>query len=997
LGKGGMGIVHRVWHKIWKMDIAVKSPLEKIINTESGLESFIREANTWVELGLHPHIVSCYYVRVLGKIPRVFVEYIDGGSLKDWILDGRLYEGGKKKALERILDIAIQSARGLDFAHSHKLVHKDIKPANIMISNNGLVKVTDFGIAGVKAILSTGDSFRSDGQSVYVGNAGYTPEYCSREQASGKSITRMTDIWSWGLCILEMFTGERTWSSGIAAEMALDDYLSNNDERYLSNNDERQNLENRKPPMPDKLTSLLKKCFQQEPTSRFANMELLENELISIYSQLTGNEFTRKKIKAVELKADELNNRAVSYLDLGREDKATECWKEALKTDAHHLESTFNFGYYRWQKAEITCDELVKQMDAIKLANQNNPDYLLSLGWIHYERGDVEAINEIQNTENKITDEKFLKVINYKERPIGKRQFEGHTECVNSVSFSPDGLYAISSSDDDTIQLWDIYTGKVIRKFEGHTHCITAVSFSPDGLYALSGSYDKTIRMWDIKSGKEIRKFEGHTNWINSVCFSPDGRYALSGSDDVSIRLWEIYTGKGIRKFEGHTDDVNSVSFSSDGRNVLSGSKDETIRLWDIQTGKEIRKFDGHTSYVNSVCFSPDGRYVLSGSDDVTIRLWDIKSGKEIRKFEGHTEAINCVSFSPEGRYALSGSGEDSTDKGKDDSIRLWEVESGKEIKKFEEHTKSVKSVCFSFDGRYALSGSDDNTLRLWGMYLPEKNFDNNFPILNKIKTTSDIITHEEIITEEFNKIKIFLNEKRYTEAYKIIEELQRSSDYERSPDLLFIKHHCCTESGFKRKQIRNVWSKNILAGHTDSVTTVCISQDVCYALSASRDKTIRLWDIKWDNNTVKEIRKFEGHTDAVNSVCISPDGRYAISGSDDKTIRMWYIQSGKEIKKFEGHSDVVNSVNFFPDGRHVLSGSDDKTIRMWNIETGKEIRKFDGHTSYVNSVCFSPDGRYVLSGSHDVTIRLWDIKSGKDFGTSNQGKKSEISVDILI
>ncbi|MCX6162305.1 MAG: hypothetical protein NTV87_13355, partial [Ignavibacteriae bacterium] len=665
------------------------------------------------------------------------------------------------------------------------------------------------------------------------------------------------------------------------------------------------------------------------------------------------------------------------------EDKAIECWKDALKADVHHLESTFNYGYFRWQKAEITGDDLVIQMDAIKLAHQNNPDYWLSFGWIHYERGDADAINEIQNTENRITDEKFLKGLKYKERPIGKRKFEGHTEWVNSVCFSPDGRCILSGSGefggkDNTLRLWEVQTVKEIRKFKGHSNWIKSSCFSPDGRFVLSGSGDNTLRLWAINAGKEIKKFKGHTADVTSVCFSLDGMYVLSGSEDKTIRLWDVSTCEEIRKYEGHTDVVNSVCISPDGRNALSGSKDTTIRLWYIQSGKENRKFEGHTEAINSVCFSPDGRYILSGSKDTTIRLWDIITGKEIRIFEGHTDVVNSVCISPNGRYALSGSGGEYW--GKDYSIRLWDIKSGKEIKRFEGHTKCVKSICFSPDGRFVLSGSWDKTIQLWGMYLPEKNFDNNFPILNKINTTSDIITHEEIITEEFNKIKIFLNEKRYTEAYEIIEELQRSSDYERSPDLLCIKHNCCTESGFKRKQIRNGWSKNILAGHTDSVTSVCISSDARYALSASRDKTIRLWDI----NTVKEIRKFEGHTDAINNVCISPDGRYALTGSNDKTIRMLDIQSGKEIRKFIGHTSYVNSVNFSPDGKYALSGSDDKTIRMWDIESGKEIRRFETGTKFNNSVCISPDGRYALSGSYNKTISLWDIESGKEIRNFN-------------
>lgn len=94
LGVGGMGRVYKVHHRNWNMDLAVKRPRADFIERTGGTEDFEREAETWVKLGLHPHIVSCYYVRRIEEIPCVFAEYVEGGSLHDWIRNGRLYEGG---------------------------------------------------------------------------------------------------------------------------------------------------------------------------------------------------------------------------------------------------------------------------------------------------------------------------------------------------------------------------------------------------------------------------------------------------------------------------------------------------------------------------------------------------------------------------------------------------------------------------------------------------------------------------------------------------------------------------------------------------------------------------------------------------------------------------------------------------------------------------------------------------------------------------------------
>ena len=292
----------------------------------------------------------------------------------------------------------------------------------------------------------------------------------------------------------------------------------------------------------------------------------------------------------------------------------------------------------------------------------------------------------------------------------------GHADSVFSVAFSPDGKTALSGSYDNTLKLWDISTGKVIRTFEGHTNWVFSVAFSPDGKTALSGSRDKTLKLWDISTGKEIRTFEGHTNLVFSVAFSPDGKTALLGSrweyDDYyydpgrgTLKLWDISTGKEIQTFEGHTNCVLSVAFSPDGKTALSGSNN-TLKLWDISTGKEIRIFRGHRDGVYSVAFSPDGKTALSGSWDKTLKLWDISTGKEIRTFEGHTDSVNSVAFSPDGKTAFSGSD--------DKTLKLWDISTGKEIQTFKGHRDGVYSVAFSPDGKTALSGSRDKTLKLW-------------------------------------------------------------------------------------------------------------------------------------------------------------------------------------------------------------------------------------------------------------------------------------------
>jgi WD40 repeat protein len=307
-------------------------------------------------------------------------------------------------------------------------------------------------------------------------------------------------------------------------------------------------------------------------------------------------------------------------------------------------------------------------------------------------------------------------------KPI--RRFEGHTDSVNSVAFSPDGLLIASGSYDGTVRFWDVQTGKEIRRLEGHRKAhamgVLSLAYSPDGRSIASGDHDGTVQLWDVQTGKEIRQLEGHTNSVMSVTFSPDGRWIASGGWDETVRLWDIETGKEIRRLgrdidvhrkarppdSAYNDVANSVAFSPDGRLIVSNGIPGIVLLWDAQTGKEIRRFKGHTDIVRSVAFSPDGLLIASGGADRTVRLWDVRTGKEIWRSNPHTFDVYSVAFSSDERWIASG--------GADSTIRLWDVQTGKEIRRLEAHTGFMYTVAFSPNGRWIASGSSKGELFFW-------------------------------------------------------------------------------------------------------------------------------------------------------------------------------------------------------------------------------------------------------------------------------------------
>lgn len=337
---GGMGLVYRVHHSEWGVDLAVKSPRPEYFQRAVQQENFERECETWINLGLHPHIVSCHYVRRLGGIPRIFAEFVEGGSLLDSIRGRQLYAGGEREALRRILDVALQVAWGLHYAHEQGLVHQDVKPANVLLTHDGTAKVTDFGLA--KARAESGEKRTSDEKSILVSCGGMTPAYCSPEQFAGQAVTSRTDVWSWGLSVLEMFTGEVFWQAGIAANQALDAYLQNGSQRRGF------------PRMPDAIARILRECFRVNPADRSGDLLTLAGGFARTHAELFAKPYPRPQPSEITNVADGLNNRAISLLDIGWDDpakrqKAEALFDEALRAKPYHLESTFNRGLMLWR------------------------------------------------------------------------------------------------------------------------------------------------------------------------------------------------------------------------------------------------------------------------------------------------------------------------------------------------------------------------------------------------------------------------------------------------------------------------------------------------------------------------------------------------------------------------------------------------------------------------------------------------------------------------
>ncbi len=265
LGRGGMGRVWLVKSQSTGRRFAVKQAL---IRNEKHRKAFLTELQTWIDLPEHPNIVPCRFFRTVGDEIVIFADYIEGGSLADWIAKGKL------AGLEQILDVAIRFAWGLHAIHQRGLIHQDVKPGNVLVTPDGVPMVTDFGLA--RARLRTGDgSFVSTDlppgeQSVLVSAGRMTPAYASPEQRAGQPLSRKTDIWSWGVSVLDMFMGGVSCPHG--GHIAVD---------VLS-----ACLEDGSLVLPDAVVSVLIRSFQTKPGRRWNSFaEIVENLEVLVRSR----------------------------------------------------------------------------------------------------------------------------------------------------------------------------------------------------------------------------------------------------------------------------------------------------------------------------------------------------------------------------------------------------------------------------------------------------------------------------------------------------------------------------------------------------------------------------------------------------------------------------------------------------------------------------------------------------------------------------------------
>jgi WD40 repeat protein/serine/threonine protein kinase len=969
IGRGGQATVHLAEDTRLPRRVALKVFATGLMASEQALARFRREAESASRLD-HPGICPVYEAGVDGDTPYIAMRYIEGMTLAQWIDTARAKSGDDRptssvelptppasprgesaSVVMRVVAVIEKTARALHAAHDAGLVHRDVKPANVVVSRDGEPVLLDFGLA------------REDDQGHTLTMTGAllgTPAYMSPEQllAPRIRVDHRTDVYSLGVTLYECLTLRRPFDAptreGLYQQILSSDADSprrlnpkipeelvvvletamakNRDRRYrtaLEMAEDLRRLREHEPihAKPAGTLVRLARWAQRRPAlatavGAVATLLVLGLAFTTYFLQRSREEQGRTA-KALDERTEAL---AAANQATRRAESETQAKSEALAAETKALQHARYLALMSASMAAESADGM-RPLLLAREAVRTEPS--------------VAAFSQLRRA-----------IYNSRERVV----FRGHTDLLDKAVFSPGGDRIVTCSHDTTARLWDL-SGQPIAVLRGHTGQVMTVAFSPDGGRIVTASIDGTARLWS-SSGEEIAVLRGHTGPVVTAVFSPDGDRILTASKDATARLWDLSGAERV-VMRGHSAGLAMATFSPQGDRVLTASDDATARLFDV-TGRQIAVLSGHQRAVWSARFSPAGDRIATSSDDATARLWDL-SGKELTVLRGHESLVGDVEFSPQGDRLLTLSwdrtvrvwdlagkqlvsiwcgsppttatysprGDRILTTAYDGTARIWDV-SGRELAVFRGHEGNVNGAVFSARGDQILTCGNDGTARLWDV---------------DRKEAAALIGHGGIV---------------HTAVFSPLGDRILTSSDDKTARLWDV-------AGGERA---------VLSGHEGRVWSAAFSTDGARIVTVSGDCTARLWTASGDPGPV-----LRGHAVPVRLAEFIPGGDRVLTVSrneqagertpDDHDARLWDL-AGNQVALLHGHSACVYRAMLSPAGDRIVTASFDHTAGIWDL-AGNRLAVLEAGGDSTMAATWSPGGDRIVTGNQDSTVRLWD------------------------
>jgi len=1002
--RGGMGTVSFAWDRELERMVAVKTPSGPSLASDSGRARILREAEAWIALGLHPHVCSAHYVQEIGGLPRLFIEYVDGGGL-----DARLARGIDDPFA---LDVAVQLASALEHTHRFEwvdrdgqprrgMVHRDVKPANVLLTRDGAAKLTDFGLvraAGdpedeprpVDSTHGVGEDtseLSGSWQTVtLVGGAIGTPPYMASELwRPSRRASAASDVYAFGCVMYEMLCGRRPY---VAPPEVLAASRRDQMRWWMRAHvvDPVPDPAAMRPDLDREVAELVRACLAKEPRDRPDDMATVRTTLVAAWERLADRPYPRPEPAAARLRADSRSNRGASFATLGATGLAERELREALRVDPRHPQAVVNLALLEWRDRGISDGDVRQRLERIAddarragvrhhlsgrvLALLDDPeaacrhlwdaartgatdsvrrDLAVSIARLAVRRGDRTAAEDAAARLAEVLERHPSDMLASAARVMALRVLDRGSEAAAEWSRLRKRAPDVPAEVDDAVLR--IAPELSVRHVVLVGDPVACVASRPDGRLACRTTGG--LALVDPEAREVVRRvrLEEPPRRGRTLAALPDGRIVVASAGEP-LTVWDLDEGALRARWRAHAGHTVAVAAADDL--VASGATDHKVRLWNPLSGTCLVEMIGHSAWVTSVAVAADGSRVVSSSADGTIRVWS-RDGACEAVLTGHTGPVHAVAVDVLGERAVSG--------GADGTVRLWDVASGEVVTTFGGHGGPVDDVELVDAGLGAASAGPD-VVRVWDLERVMSACQIRPPVrVSCVEAVADGRTLALAAGREIVLIELDLSEtrrlpwalaapestavltSRSAEVAAHLEAARRALEDGRAVDAVAPLRAARRVEGFELDDdVVALWSRVVAELPTAGVRTVA------------------------------ELRplRVEGRT-FIGAAFAAPGSGLAVTDTSGGVWRSTGSR-GSGPERMGGHDAPLGAIAGDPGRRWAVTGDRTGHLRAWNFDEGTELARTDLDGPGITGVCVAPDGGVVVV-SDDGRLWSWSLE----------------------